>query len=206
LSGAAAITTGANDIIQGRLISESAVTIGAGANTFAAPSTPSPLYITALLSVYNARADLQAAFPQAATGDLSRLLPWAGAYGILDSASRSQLAPYAADYKLMQLYYARADLQAAFPQAANAADLSSLLPWAGAYGITDSSSSSMLAPYAADYKLMQLYYARADLQAAFPQAANAADLSSLLPWAGAFGTTDSASSSMLAPYAADYKL
>src|SRR6185437_1027391 len=37
LSGAAAITTGANDIVQGRLISESAVTIGAGANTFASP-------------------------------------------------------------------------------------------------------------------------------------------------------------------------
>src|SRR6185312_8340955 len=149
-------------------------------------------------------ADLQAAFPQASNAaDLSSLLPWAGAFGIADSASSSMLAPYAADYKLMQLYYARADLQAAFPQASTG-DLSRLLPWAGAYGILDSASSSLLVSHAADYKLMQLYYARADLQAAFPQASNAADLSSLLPWAGAFGIADSASSSMLAPHAAVY--
>src|SRR6185312_5842771 len=98
-------------------------------------ATPTPLYITTLLTVYNSRADLQAAFPAAATGDLSGLLPWASAFGITDPSSSSQLEKYAADYKLMQLYYARADLQAAFPEAANAANLSGLLSWASVYGI-----------------------------------------------------------------------
>src|SRR6185312_10319491 len=48
LSGAAAITTGANDIIQGRLISESAVTIGAGANTFTSPSSTAGITLSSI--------------------------------------------------------------------------------------------------------------------------------------------------------------
>src|SRR6185312_15141614 len=51
LSGAAAITTGANDIVQGRLISESAVTIGAGAGAVA-PSTNA--FVAPVVSSLNA--------------------------------------------------------------------------------------------------------------------------------------------------------
>src|SRR6185437_5982366 len=53
LSGAAAITTGANDIIQGRLISESAVTIGAGANTVTASTNAFIAPIVSSLSATN---------------------------------------------------------------------------------------------------------------------------------------------------------
>jgi hypothetical protein len=153
------------------------------------------------MEVYSQRPDLQQAFPEANNAaNLSKLFPWAATIGISDRAA--DLGPQAAVYRLMQVYYMRPDLQAAFPEAANADNLLKLLTWASTNGIME--RPDILSHNAADYKLMQLYFARPDLQAAFPQAANPANLSNLLPWASTNGISERPD--LLASNSAVYKL
>ncbi len=207
LSGAAAITTGANDIIQGRLISESAVTIGAGANTFTSPSsTTSSTAIATLLSIYNSRPDLQAAFPVVGS-NMVNLINWAALVSgtTLDSSS-STLAPYATVYTLMSVYDGRPDLQAAFPEAANGADIKNLSSWAGSSGITTDGASATLSKYTFVYALMNIYDNRPDLQTAFPEAVDGNNLKNLSSWAGTSGITTDGASATLSAYSANYAL
>src|SRR6185312_10802128 len=172
--------------------------------TFAFTSTPN-MSVVALMNVYNSRSDLQSAYPEAANGaNIDNLLGWAGSSGIsIDSAS-SILSPYASTYKLMQVYNVRSDLQGAFPEAANMGNIKNLLTWAGQWGITSDSASSTLSPYAATYKLMQVYNGRSDLQSAFPIAANNGDIASLLCWAKNSGITSDSASSVLSAFASFY--
>jgi hypothetical protein len=60
----------------------------------------------------------------------------------------------------------------------------------GQHGATESSTSGILASQAHVYKLMITYYNRPDLQAAFPEAANAANLVNLFGWANIHGFID----------------
>src|SRR6185312_8109503 len=174
--------------------------------TFAFTSTPNMSVVT-LMNVYNSRSDLQSAYPEAANGaNIDNLLGWAGSSGIsIDSAS-STLKPYASFYSVMSVYHNRADLQSAYPEAANGANIDNLLGWAGSSGISIDSASSILSPYASTYKLMQVYNVRSDLQGAFPEAANMGNIKNLLTWAGQWGITSDSASSTLSPYAATYKL
>ncbi len=150
-----------------------------------------------LMVVYYSRADLQSVFPEAANAvNLSNLFAWAGAFGINED---SRLTPNAAVYKLMWVYHDRSDVQAAFPEASNGVNLSTnLFAWAGAFGINE---DSRLTPNAAVYKLMWVYHDRSDVQAAFPEASNGANLHSLICWAKNFGVNED---SRLTPFSSFY--
>lgn len=56
--------------------------------------------LAALMQVYQARADLQEVYPEAAAGDLARLINWAAgvAYGRWKDSSHGVLRPYAGTY------------------------------------------------------------------------------------------------------------
>ncbi len=163
-----------------------------------------PSYVSDLLTVFGIRADLQSAFPEVNQGNLANLMTWAAQHGVTESSSSALLTSHIAVYKAMNALSIRPDLQAAFPEAANAANLSNLLVWAGQHGITESSTTGILTSQAHVYKLMITYSGRADLQAAFPEAANAANLSNLLVWAGQHGITEDVAN--LASNSAIYKL
>jgi len=104
----------------------------------------------------------------------------------------------------MNVYDSRADLQGAFPEAVNMDNIKNLLTWAGQSGIALDSAHSTLSPYAATYKLMQVYNLRSDLQGAFPVAANSGNMASLLCWAKNFGDTTDSASSILSAFASFY--
>lgn len=163
-----------------------------------------------LMSVYNARADLQAAFANAYTDFSSYvgLVTWAGdvVTGTFSDPVEPTLAPFAYWYTLMMVYNSRADLLSTFPDAyGNSSSFTGLVNWAGAVvtgAITDPASSKLDA-YGFYYALRSLYDGRADLQAAFPDAfTDWVEEGALLSWAGAVvnKTISDASQARLAPY------
>jgi hypothetical protein len=187
------------------------------------PSSPSTLVVlqhipsielTTLLNVYNNRPDLQAAFPQAATGNYANLVNWA--YDVSTrqgpDSNYSTLAPYAYWYTLMYTYNQRPDLQSAFPNAYyTMSSYTSLINWAG--GIVTNQwvdgSYSTLAPFGYWYALMYTYNQRSDLQTAFPNVyASQTSYQSLINWAGGVTTQQWADGSYntLAPFGYYYAL
>lgn len=146
----------------------------------------------ALLGVYDARPDLQAAFPNALTDSVSGvgLLNWAGAVvtGQTQDSSYSTLAPFGFWYALMATFNSRTDLEDAFGNVyANFNDFMDLVTWAGqvvTLTVSDSAQQT-LEPYGWWYALMMTYNGRSDLQAAFPQAyTNYTNYTELVNWAG----------------------
>ena len=145
-----------------------------------------------LMSTYNDRPDLQAAFPGAYGDftDFTHLVDWAG--GVVNDSfpdvARTALAPFGSFYALMSVYDGRPDLQAAFPQAyTNATNYTGLVDWAGEVvnGSFEDSANSTLQPFGYYFDLMTVYDGRADLQAAFPDAfTNFASYLALVVWAG----------------------
>jgi len=148
-------------------------------------------YWYALMATYNARPDLQAAFPQAYTNYTSYtdLVNWADAVvaGLSADGAYSSLAPFGYWYALMATYNARPDLQTAFPQAyTNLTNYTELVGWAAdvVSGQSNDGAYSALAPFAFYYELMGTYNARPDLQTAFPQAyTNFTNYTELVGWA-----------------------
>lgn len=146
-----------------------------------------------LMSVYDARADLQTVFPNAYTDFSSYvgLVTWAGDV-VTDAFSDSvapTLSPFAYWYTLMMVYNGRADLLSTFPDAySNSSAFTGLVNWAGAVvtgGITDPASTT-LDPFGYYYALRYVYDGRADLQSAFPNAfTNWSEEGALFSWAGA---------------------
>ena len=171
--------------------------------------------IAELYSVYNARPDLQTAFPDAYTSstNFDALVSWAGrAVGGAPDSSYSMLAPYGYWYALMETYNERPDLQAAFPGAyASPTSYDSLIDWAGnlARGLYSDGAYSTLAPFGYWYVLMETYNLRSDLQSAFPDAyTSSAEFDGLVTWAGGVVTqlwTDGAYTAMV-PYGYWYAL
>jgi hypothetical protein len=170
-------------------------------------------YWYVLMATYNARPDLQAAFPSAYTNSTSfdGLVSWAGGVVVGGSDSYYQvLAPFGYWYVLMATYNARPDLQAAFPSAySNFTSYQELVRWAG--GVVTGGSDSyypVLAPFGYWYVLMATYNGRPDLQAAFPVAyTNFPSYAGLISWAGEVvsGAPDS-SYAALAPFGYWYAL
>jgi hypothetical protein len=148
---------------------------------------------TELTTIYNARGDLQAAFPNALTNSssFSALVSWAGGVvsGQWADPSYAALAPYGYWYDLMATYNNRPDLQSAFPDAySNASDYHQLVSWAGGVvaGEWSDASYSTLAPFGYWYALMATYNSRSDLSGAFPHAySNGTIFQQLVSWAGA---------------------
>jgi hypothetical protein len=149
-------------------------------------------YWYALMSTYNDRTDLQAAFPNATANftEFTDLVDWAS--GVVtdqwsDSAA-SVLAPFAPSYVLMATYNGRPDLQATFPNAyQNFGSYTELVQWAGAVvtGAFSDNAEAALAPYGYFYTVMTVYDGRADLLAAFPDAfTNWTSQQALITWAG----------------------
>jgi len=137
-------------------------------------------HIYDLMRVYNWRPDLQGLYPEASNAiNLFKLYNWAGQYGV--TAYPNELQKYDHIYDLMRVYNWRPDLQGVYPNAANAIDLSKLFNWAGQFGVT--ALPDPLAPHDPAYDLMRVYYQRADLQSAYPEATNGVDLSKLYCWA-----------------------
>ncbi len=118
-------------------------------------------YYYDLAYVYNSRADLQAAFPNALTtpSEWNTLLIWAGevATNAFTDSSASTLASYNYYYVLAFVYNSRGDLQSAFPNAlTNGASWASLIAWAQNvvnHKFPDSSYATLL-PYAAEYNAL----------------------------------------------------
>ncbi|MGA8711213.1 MAG: hypothetical protein WB786_08330 [Thermoplasmata archaeon] len=117
-------------------------------------------YYYDLMTIYDNRSDLQAAFPDAFTNWDSEggLLWWAGAVvnGTISDSANATLQPFGYFYALVGLVYEnRADLNAAFPLAAtDGGSYQGLLTWAADMVLgdfTDSSYSTLL-PYAAEYE------------------------------------------------------
>ncbi len=155
-------------------------------------SAPGLGYYYALMGVYNSRADLQAAFPNAYTdpSSYSALTVWAGEVvtgQILDSANAT-LAPWGYAYVLYMIYAERPDLQAAFPNAFSTTNgENAITDWAGEVvtGQFTDSANATLQQYGYWYALMYVYNGRLDLQAAFPDAyTNESNFTALVTWAG----------------------
>jgi len=147
---------------------------------------------TALLNVYNSRADLQTAFPEAATGTYTNLVNWA--YGVVSQqwvdGSYDALAPYAYWYALMNTYDTSPDLQVAFPNAYySTTSYRGLINWAGGV-VTQKWTDgryNILNTYGYWYDLMSTYNARSDLQSEFSNVysnSTTANYLSLINWAG----------------------
>ena len=114
-------------------------TSGSGAATIllleATPVVPASDYYAALIGVYDARPDLQAAFPNATTNltEYADLVNWAGGVvtGAFPDSDAPALAPFGYYYALMLVYDHRASLQVEFPGAfANDSSYQGLLGWA----------------------------------------------------------------------------
>jgi 3',5'-cyclic AMP phosphodiesterase CpdA len=166
-----------------------------------------------LMTTYNQRTDLQAAFPDAYSSfdGYTELISWAG--GVVEGGTDSAyatLAPFGYWYVLMATYDQRPDLQSAFPDAyTNFTNYSALVVWAGgsATGASDSSYSA-LAPFGYWYALMAVYCQRPDLQTAFPDAfTSPVSYGELVDWADTvvIGASDS-SYPILAPFGYWYAL
>lgn len=143
-----------------------------------------------LMSVYNSRADLQIAIPNAYTShsSFSSLVEWAGSVVIIGTdSSYSTLLPYSYWYNLMGIYSSRSDLQNALPDVySSMTQFTRLVSWAGGVvtqQTTDSSYNSLkITGYW--YDLMAIYNSRADLQSALPDAySSSSSYSNLLIWA-----------------------
>jgi hypothetical protein len=163
-------------------------------------NSPDPAYSTmapygywyALMSVYNSRADLQGAYPDAYTNSTSfaGLVSWANGVvsGSWPDGAFVSLAPFGYWYALMAVYNERSDLQTAYPDAySNLANFTELASWASAVvsGEWVDGSYATLAPYGYWYDLMATYNTRSDLQTAFPFAyTNLARFDGLVDWAG----------------------
>ena len=175
--------------------------------------------ISDLLRIYHARPDLQAAYPEAGSGDMTGLVRWAWQYGTTDypadpNGPHAVLGPHAHTYALLSIYDARADLQAAYPEAGSG-DMTGLVRWAWQYGTTDypadpNGPHAVLGPHAHTYALLSIYDARADLQAAYPEAGSG-DMTGLVRWAWQYGTTDypadpNGPHAVLGPHAHTYAL
>ncbi len=171
----------------------------------------------ALLSIYDARPDLQAAYPEVVAGDHTALTVWARDWGINDYPDdpvgpAAVLGPHAHTYALLSIYDARPDLQAAYPEAASG-DMAGLTVWARDWGINDYPDdpvgpAAVLGPHAHTYALLSIYDARPDLQAAYPEAASG-DMAGLTVWARDWGINDYPDdpvgpAAVLGPYAHDY--
>jgi hypothetical protein len=171
--------------------------------------------IAELYTVYNGRADLQAAFPDVYGNftNYTKLVNWAGGVvtGSFTDGANLTLHPFGYFYALMMVYDGRSDLQSAYPDAfTNFADYTLLVNWAGGVvtGRWTDSNSSTLAPFGYYYALMMVYDGRSDLQSAFPHAfADESSYQALLVWANDVVLqvfTDSAYTTLL-PFAASYE-
>ena len=179
-------------------------------------AAPDVGYYYALMGVYNARADVQAAFPNATTDPTSyqSLLWWAGQVvaGTFPDSARTTLDPWAAAYDLFAVYVSRPDLQSAFPYAPfNLTSASALVDWAGGVVLESYPDSALatLTPYGYWYVLLMVYNGRSDLQSAFPGVwSNESAFVDLANWAGAAvnGTFYDSSQSTLAPFGYWYVL
>jgi len=151
---------------------------------------PDRSYNNDLLSVYDARPDLQAAFPEVESGNLTNLYGWAWLFGI--NESQALLGQHEAMYSLLWIYHAfRPDLQTAFPEAAFGADLTGLLEWASLSGITE--HANILADDEAVFNMLWIIQNfRPDLESAFPEALNGNDLSNIWEWGALFGINEHA--------------
>ncbi len=172
-----------------------------------------------LLGIYYARIDLQAAYPEAASGDMAGLVRWAWQYGIVDyprdpAGPHAVLGPHAHTYALLHVWNQRSDLQAAYPEAASGY-MAGLTVWARDWGITDYPADpfgphAVLGPHAHTYALLSIYDARPDLQAAYPEAASG-DMAGLVRWAWQYGIVDyprdpAGPHAVLGPHAHTYAL
>jgi len=160
--------------------------------TFTSEFTPwSP--VETLYSVYNDRADLQAAIPDAFTNfmNYTELVHWAAwvvEAGPTADGNYSTLAPFGYWYALMGTYTTRADLQTSIPDAfSNFTNYTHLVHWGAwmmAEGSTADSAYATLAPFGYWYVLMGTYSYRADLVTAFPEAySNLTNFTELVHWA-----------------------
>jgi len=149
-------------------------------------------------SVWDTRADLQAAYPDAFSSitSFTGLLNWAG--GVVTHEfpdnNYTTLAPCGYLYTLMLVYDQRPDLQSKFPgvvaglvdQTSNP-EYAQLVNWAGGVetGKWADSASAPLDLYGYYYALMMVYDGRTDLQTKFPDAlAGETDYDELVDWAG----------------------
>ena len=171
-------------------------------------------YWYALFETYNARPDLQGAFPDA-YGNLanySHLVNWAGGVvtGAFADSADARLSAFGYYYDLIEIYDGRPDLQAAFPDAvSNLTNYTQLVNWAGEVvnsSFADSSAAT-LRQFGYYFALLYIYDGRSDLQAAFPSAfTDGASYASLLAWAENVVSrtfTDSAYSTLV-PFASSY--
>ena len=166
---------------------------------------PQLLGLEELLSLYDQRPDLQAAYPGAATGNLtnlSALLNWASEVVTGQFSDSSYDALSAPDvgyyYTLMDVYNSRSDLQAAYPNATtNLTSYEGLVTWAGEVvtGQFTDSANATLSPWGYAYDVFLVYNERPDLQAAFPSAyTSLSNYTSLVNWAGGVVTNSFADS------------
>jgi hypothetical protein len=110
-----------------------------------------------LISLYDIRSDLQAAFPEVKQGNYGRLVSWASgvANHLINDDYYQILLPYGYWYTLMTVYENRLDLQTAFPNAyTSPAAYHGLLCWVK--GVVEQrwqdSAYVTLAPYTSSYK------------------------------------------------------
>ncbi len=172
-----------------------------------------------LLGIYYARPDLQAAYPEAASGDMAGLIGWAWQYGTVDypndpNGPHAVLGPHAHTYALMHIWNQRPDLQAAYPEAASG-DMAGLIGWAWQYGTVDypndpNGPHAVLGPHAHTYALITIYDVRPDLRTAYPEAV-AGDRAALTVWARDWGISDypndpNGPHAVLGPHAHTYAL
>ena len=162
-------------------------------------------YWYTLMSTYNGRPDLQAAFPNVysntMTAGYQNLITWAGkvATQAWTDSSYTTLKHYGYWYDLLMTYNQRPDIQAAFPTVhTSMADYEAFVTWAGGVvtkQYTDS-SYSQLNTYGYWYDLMMVYNTRQDLQTAYPNAyVSEPHYQTLVNWANGVVThawTDSA--------------
>jgi len=189
---------------------------GSALHTYSLPTglRTEPVELSALLTLYASRPDLQAAFPEVSRGTYSNLVNWA--YGVVTQqwtdSGYNALAPYAYWFALMYTYNQRPDLQKGFPNAyVSAVSYQALVSWAKGVSTQEWSDSSYgsLQPFAYWYTLLGTYSSRPDLQSAFPNAYYSHDgYLSLVNWAGGVVTqqwTDG-SYATLSPYGFYYAL
>jgi hypothetical protein len=181
-----------------------AASVVTGSSTDGAGSYLSPFgYYYELMATYNARPDLEAAFPNAFTNytGYTGLISWAESVvtGVSPDGANASLQPFGWYYALLGTYNERPDLQLAFPSAySNLTNFQGLLSWAAnvVSGASSDGAGAILAPFGYYYYLLQVYDERSDLQAAFPFAfTSSSAYAGLVSWAEtaiASGSTDGA--------------
>lgn len=182
LSSIKELVNWASDVVNGEFADED----------YSALAAPDVAYFYELMGIYNARSDLESAFPNAYAdlGSYQALLGWAGQVvdGQYSDSSNSSLRPWSYAYALLDLYGDRPDLQSAYPGATlSLMELDRLFVWAGGVvnGSYSDSASSTLSSFGYFYELMWIYGDRSDLQTAFPFAeASATSFRALVDWSG----------------------